>query len=67
MRKCCSSIAERWVLTPAAACMQHIKCEQRDDPCVLRRPRIDAGRSPPFFFFSQKFSFSAQLAAGQGR
>lgn len=46
MHMCRSSIAERWALTLAAARTQSIKRELRDDPCVLQRPRIDAGRSP---------------------
>lgn len=37
MHMCRSSIAERWALTLAAARMQSIKCELRDDPCVLQR------------------------------
>lgn len=46
MHMCCSSIAERWVLTLAAVRMQSIKCELRDDPCMLQRPQTDAGCSP---------------------
>lgn len=37
MHMCRSSIAERWALTLAAARTQSIKCELRDDPCVLQR------------------------------